>query len=148
MTTETVKVQVTQQGFNVPKRATEGSAGFDLHAGKCVYVAPQQVVVCPTHLRMEFPEGVCGLILPRSGLGSKGIGLANTVGLIDSDYRGEIMLMLYNRNPKGSQPIKIEEGARVAQIMFIKPVIPTLVQTDQVSDTVRGEGGFGSTGVR
>ena len=145
--TEVVKVQVMAEPFNMPERGSAGAGAFDLVAGKCVYIAPGATARVPTYLRMEFPDGLCGLILPRSGLGSKGIVLANTVGLIDSDYRGDIILMLHNRNPAGTQPIKINEGDRVAQMLFFRPIIPQLVQVDSVGETVRGEGGFGSTGV-
>lgn len=144
---ETVKVKVMEPGFQVPVRGSAGAGAFDLRAGHCVYVAPGQSQAVRTYLQMEFPDGLCGLIVPRSGLGSKGIVLANTVGLIDSDYRGEIMVVLFNRNKVGSKAIKIEEGDRIAQMIFFRPVLPALVEASSVGSTERGEGGFGSTGV-
>lgn len=127
------------------KYATEGSAAVDVRLAECVRVKPGATVPARTGLYLEMPETMAALLLPRSGLGSKGLVLANTVGLIDSDYRGEITLMLHNRNTTG-KPIHVEEGDRAAQMLFIPILRPELILTDKLSQTKRGDGGFGSTG--
>lgn len=127
--------------------ATAGAAAVDLRLAECARVPRGQIVQARTGLRVEIPKGMAGLILPRSGLGTKGLVLANTVGLIDSDYRGEIYLALLNRNT-GGPPIHIEEGARAAQMLFIVVPEVNLVRVNHLSETARGSGGFGSTGVK
>lgn len=129
-----------------PAYATPGAAGIDLRATECCFLPPQTVTAIHTGVFVEFPEGVAGLLLPRSGLGTKGIVLANTVGLIDSDYRGEIIVMAYNRNPRESTKFKVNEGDRVAQLVFFSPIQADLQVVSEINTTARGEGGFGSTG--
>lgn len=130
----------------LPTFATSGAAAIDLRVAECVKIPPSgQVRAARTGIKIELPDGVCGLILPRSGLGSKGIVLANTVGLIDSDYRGEIVLMLKNI---GSTMFHIEEGERAAQMMFLSVHQPEFELVSALGTTGRGEGGFGSTGVK
>ena len=130
----------------LPTFATSGAAAIDLRVAECVKIPPSgQVRAARTGIKIELPDGVCGLILPRSGLGSKGIVLANTVGLIDSDYRGEIVLMLKNT---GSTMFHIEEGERAAQMMFLSVHQPEFELVSELGTTARGEGGFGSTGVK
>ena len=130
----------------LPTFATSGAAAIDLRVAECVKIPPSgQVRAARTGIKIELPDGVCGLILPRSGLGSKGIVLANTVGLIDSDYRGEIVLMLKNI---GSTMFHIEEGERAAQMMFLSVHRPEFELVSELGTTARGEGGFGSTGVK
>lgn len=130
----------------LPTFATSGAAAIDLRVAECVKIPPSgQVRAARTGIKIELPDGVCGLILPRSGLGSKGIVLANTVGLIDSDYRGEIVLMLKNA---GSTMFHIEEGERAAQMMFLSVHRPEFELVSELGTTARGEGGFGSTGVK
>lgn len=143
-----INVKCATQGVHagLPAYASEGAAAIDIRSAECVYVNPGQTVGIRTELFIEFPEGVAGLLLPRSGLGTKGIVLANTVGLIDSDYRGEIIVMAFNRNPAGSVRIKIDEGERVAQLVFFRPVRAALEQVEDINQTARGADGFGSTG--
>lgn len=129
----------------VPVLATAGSAAVDIRVAECVRVKPGAVVMARTGLSMEIPQGYVGLIVPRSGLGTRGLILANTVGVIDSDYRGEIMLPLHNYNRTG-QPIWVEEGTRAAQMMIVKVEQPEFVRVTSLSDTERGSGGFGHTG--
>lgn len=127
-----------------PTYATAGAAAIDLRTTKCVTLRPGQAEPIRTGFKVAMPDGVAALLLPRSGLGSKGIQLSNTVGLIDSDYRGEIVVMLVNR---GLASVRLLEGDRVAQLMFIPYIKAELVEVDQFSTTTaRGEGGFGSTG--
>lgn len=127
--------------------ATSGAAAIDIRLAECVRVRPGHTVPARTGLFMEMPEGMCALLLPRSGLGSRGLILANTVGLIDSDYRGEIVLMLHNRNTAG-KPIHVEEGDRAAQLLFLSCERPEIQMVGELSSTARGSGGFGSTGVK
>ena len=130
----------------LPTFATSGAAAIDLRVAECVKIPPSgQVRAARTGIKIELPDGVCGLILPRSGLGSKGIVLANTVGLIDSDYRGEIVLMLKNT---GSTMFHIEEGERAAQMVFLSVHQPEFELVSELGTTARGEGGFGSTGAK
>lgn len=134
------------QESGVPTRGSAGAGAFDIRAAECVRVKPGACVPVRTQLQFQFPDGVCGLILPRSGTGTKGLWLANTVGLIDSDYRGEVYLIAWNRNSSGN-PLVISEGDRIAQMIFFQPLIPELVEVEQFTDeTARGDGGFGSTG--
>lgn len=127
--------------------ATAGAAAVDLRVLECVHVAPGQVVAARTGVCIELPPNTAALILPRSGLGSKGLVLANTVGLIDEDYRGELTLMLFNRNKSG-RTIHVAEGERAAQMVVIPVIRPKLVRVASLSETARGTGGFGSTGTK
>lgn len=141
----------------LPRRASEGAAGFDLVAciEEEITLAPGESKVIPSGLAVHIGDpSVAAIVLPRSGLGiKKGVVLSNLVGLIDSDYQGEIKLGLWNRNPVGGGQendgtVVIKPGDRVAQLVFIPVVLPELILTEEFdSETVRGEGGLGSTGV-
>ena len=130
----------------VPTYGSVDAAGADLYA--CieadVTIAPGETYLVKTGISMEIPVGFAGLIYARSGLSTKkGLAPANKVGVIDSDYRGEIMVALYNQSDK---PQTIEPGERIAQ-MVITPFIQGIFnEVDELSGTARGEGGFGSTG--
>jgi len=130
-----------------PAYATPGSAGLDLRA--CIdaplALAPGDTFLMPTGLAMHLADpGWCALVLPRSGLGSRhGIVLANLVGLIDSDYQGQLMVPLWNR---GTAPFTIEPLDRIAQMIVVPVVQPTFRVVDAFEASARGEGGFGSTG--
>lgn len=131
----------------LPTRATEGSAGMDLYAllEAPVTIAPGETVTVPTGIAMalESPAYV-GLVFPRSGLSIKhGIDLANSVGVIDSDYRGELRVGLRN---EGSRAYTIEPAERIAQLAILPVVIPAVEEVTELEDTQRGTGGFGSTG--
>ena len=130
----------------IPTYGSADAAGADLYAciNENVTIAPGETYLVKTGLSMEIPVGFAGLIYARSGLSTKkGLAPANKVGVIDSDYRGEIMVALYNQSDK---PQNIEPGERIAQ-MVITPFIQGIFnEVDELSDTVRGEGGFGSTG--
>lgn len=131
---------------DLPRRASRGSAGVDLQAmiDAPITLEPQKLYRVPTGIAMELPEGYVGLVYARSGLGVKhGIALGNGVGVIDSDYRGEIQVGLCNLS---DTPYTIQPKDRIAQLV-IAPVPPVeYVWADELSDTVRGEGGFGSSG--
>ena len=129
-----------------PKAATEFSAGADLCAAiaAAVTVAPGETAMIPTGIAIELERGTVGLIYARSGLASKrGLAPANKVGVIDCDYRGEVKVALHNHGP---EPQTVESGERVAQLV-VAPYIPCeFEEADELSETVRGDGGFGSTG--
>lgn len=133
--------------LSLPAYATADAAGLDLcSASKDVIdIQPGQRVLVPTGLIMEIPRGYEGQVRPRSGLALKyGISLVNTPGTIDSDYRGEVKIIMINL---GDEPFSIHYGDRIAQLV-IAPIIQAQIQeVDELSDSVRGQGGFGSTGV-
>ncbi|MDA9006087.1 dUTP diphosphatase [Litoricola sp.] len=132
----------------IPEVGTPGSAGVDLRAclDEPVTLAPGETILIGTGIAIHLEDpGFCAMILPRSGLGHRGLVLGNLVGLIDSDYQGELKISTWNR---GHQPQTIEPGDRIAQ-MVITPVIqPTLIEVDDFESSSRGEGGFGHTGTR
>ncbi|MFX4302144.1 dUTP diphosphatase [Alicyclobacillus tolerans] len=131
----------------LPKPQTEGAAGADLYAclPEPLLIQPQQRVRIPTGIAIEMPDNNCvGLIFARSGHAWRyGLGLPNGVGVIDSDYRGELQVLLQNF---GDQPVSIQSGDRVAQIVFLPIFHAHWVLSASLSPTERGKGGFGSTG--
>ena len=140
------KVKRLDERAVLPTYATPHSAGADLYNMKgCeVQIKPHETVLIKTGLAVEIPEGYVGLIFARSGLATKrGLAPANKVGVIDSDYRGEIMVSLHNHS---SAEQKVEGGERVAQISIVPFLKADFCEADTLSATVRGEGGFGSTG--
>lgn len=131
----------------MPAWQTAGAAGLDLAAGvrEALTLAPGAIALVPTGWAMAIPEGYEGQIRPRSGLAlKKGLTLINSPGTIDSDYRGEVQLPLINLGP---EPVTIQRGDRVAQLVINKVERPALALVEELSDTVRGSGGFGSTSV-
>lgn len=143
---EPIKVKKLREGAILPTYGTEFSAGADLYAclEQDVVIAPGETKKIPTGLAMEIPVGCAGLIYARSSMGTKkGLAPANKVGVVDSDYRGEFMIFLHNH---GTEPQTIVHGDRVAQLLVTPVFTPGFVETDELSDTVRGSGGFGSTG--
>ena len=139
-----VKVKKLMDSAVLPKYGTEFSAGADLvNAGDSVVVEAGKTVIVHTGIAMEIPVGYVGLVHARSGMATKrGLAPANKVGVIDSDYRGEIMVALHNH---GNEAQTVESGERVAQIIIAPYVTADFVEGD-LDDTVRGDGGFGSTG--
>ncbi|MCR5042506.1 MAG: dUTP diphosphatase [Clostridia bacterium] len=128
----------------LPEYATDGSAGMDLRALDACRIAPGGTGLVRTGIAAEIPEGYVGLVCARSGLASKkGLAPANKVGVIDSDYRGEIMVALHNHS--GSEG-EIAEGERIAQLLIMPVARCEVTEVAELSDTLRGEGGFGSTG--
>ena len=147
MENETVKIRIISKSGSVPRYETPGSAGFDLPAflDEPVTLAPGQRMLVPTGIYMELPEGFEAQVRARSGLAVKhGIGLVNGIGTIDSDYRGELRVPLINW---GQEPFTIESGDRIAQVVIARYMRAELEPADSLSDTKRGEGGFGHTGV-
>ena len=131
-----------------PECGTPYAAGADLRAvsDEPITIRPNETVLVHTGLAMEIPEGLVGLVYARSGLASKrGLAPANCVGVIDSDYRGEIMVALHNHS---NEDITIESGERVAQMVIAPYIFAEYEEVSELEDTVRGEGGFGSTGTK
>jgi len=139
-----MKVTYTKLSRNaqIPTKATQGSAAYDLYATENVYIPHGETAVVSTGLSMQIPDGWKGEIYSRSGLASKGIFVANSPGKIDSDYRGEIKVILHNTR---REIVGIHAGERIAQFE-INPVYPIDWEEGELTDTDRGEGGFGSTG--
>lgn len=137
------------QGLALPAYATTGAAGADVRAnfgteGGSKLLAPGERALVPTGLRMAIPEGFEVQVRPRSGLALKhGIALVNAPGTIDSDYRGSVGVILANL---GSQPFEVTHGMRIAQLVVAPVVQAGFALVDTLDDTVRGAGGFGSTG--
>jgi dUTP pyrophosphatase len=129
----------------LPAYAKPGDAGLDLRASEAVTLEPGGRRLVPTGLAVAIPEGHAGFVLPRSGLAMhKGVTVLNAPGLIDSGYRGELKVVLINH---GGEAVGIGRGERIAQLI-IQPVAQAhLVEVEQLPDSTRGEGGFGSTGV-
>lgn len=142
-----LKIKKLRENAKIPHRATNGSAGMDLYAciSESVTLSPGQLAVIPTGIAIELPDNTCAAFLyARSGLGVKhGICLSNGVGVIDSDYRGEVCAGLCNVSDK---PYVIEPFERVCQMVIAPVLTPDVVEVDELSDTARGEGGFGSSG--
>jgi dUTP pyrophosphatase len=131
----------------LPTRQTTGSAGFDLASAEPDFVlAPGERRLVSTGLAIELPAGMEGQVRPRSGLALKhGITMPNAPGTIDSDYRGELRVILQNA---GTAPVTIARGDRIAQIVFARYEVPELVDATALEESARGSGGFGSTGVQ
>lgn len=134
-------------GGREPVRATIGSAAYDLFARAVRFNTETRTLECDLGVRVEIPEGWCGLLLPRSSVLRHGLMMANSMGLIDSDYRGELRAT-FRVVSDGSMVTWYEEGDRCAQLMFIPVPATRLEVVDRLSDTARGEGGHGSTGTR
>lgn len=127
-----------------PKRGTNGSAGYDLFSCDATVILPGKSCMITTGIAMEIHNGYVGLVFARSGLATKqGLRPANCVGVIDSDYRGEIKVCLYNDS---SDAREVNFGDRIAQIVIVPYIYPNLEVVENLSDTERGDGGFGSTG--
>jgi len=144
---ETVRFLKIDESATVPTYGTEFSAGADVYAlikEDKITIKPNETYLVHTGICMEIPCGLGGFVFARSGLATKkGLAPANKVGVIDSDYRGELMVPLYNQS---GVPQTIENGERIAQIVFLPYVKARFVETDSLDDTDRGNGGFGSTG--
>jgi len=143
-----INIVKTDPRAALPTYGSPFSAGADLYActGKDVTVSPGETVLISTGLAMEIPEGYVGLVCARSGLATKrGLAPANKVGVIDSDYRGEILVSIFNHGPV---PAVISHGERIAQLVITPVLSARFCVTDALSSTERGEGGFGSTGVK
>lgn len=141
-----LKMKKLREGAVLPQRQTEGAAGYDLCAclDAPVTLQPGEGYPFPTGLAAEIPQGYAGMVFCRSGLGVKhGISLPNCVGVIDSDYRGELVVPLRNF---GDGTYTIQPGERIAQLVIMPVLLPEIVEVEELSQTQRGQGGFGSTG--
>lgn len=143
---EAIRVKKIKSNAILPTYGSSEAAGADLYA--CldvpVTIMPNESYFVPTGIAMELPRGYAGLIYARSGLACKrGLAPANKVGVVDSDYRGEFMIVLHNH---GREPQTIYNGDRIAQLVITPVFTPGFVETDELSDTLRSGGGFGSTG--
>lgn len=144
-----MKVKIVNQSpYPCPAYATEQSAGVDLkaHLPEAVTLQPLQRTLVPTGLSIALPAGYEAQVRPRSGLAAKhGITVLNTPGTIDADYRGEVKVILVNLS---NEPFVVEPGERIAQLVLAKHEVIEWEETDQLAESSRGEGGFGSTGVK
>lgn len=142
----TIRVKKLKENAILPTYGSAGAAGADLHAclDEAVTILPGETAWIPTGIALEVPAGCAGLVYARSSLGVKrGLAPANKVGVIDSDYRGEIRVVLLNH---GKEPQTILSGERVAQFIITPVLTPAYEEVPELSDTSRGTGGFGSTG--
>lgn len=141
-----LRIKKLRDNAQMPTYGSEFAAGADMYAAidEAVTVEPGETKLIPTGLAFEIPEGYAGFVYARSGLASKrGLAPANKVGVIDADYRGEVMVALHNHS---KEPQTVEAGERIAQMIIAPFVAVNYVFSDELDDTVRGEGGFGSTG--
>ncbi len=128
-----------------PSRAHDGDAGFDLYAVEGAVLAPGERASVGTGIAVAIPEGLAGLVLPRSGLAAKhGITIPNAPGLIDSGYRGEVRVLLLNTDPRES--FSVAPGDRIAQLVLVRHESPELTEVGSLEETRRGAAGFGSSG--
>jgi dUTP pyrophosphatase len=141
----TVRIARVRPEAVLPRQMTAGAAGFDLTSVVELTLQPSRWAAVPTGLAVELPPGYEGQVRPRSGLAAKfGVGLLNAPGTIDSDYRGEVQVLLINH---GAEPFLIRPGERIAQLVVAAVAHPVeLVEVPELGETRRGAGGFGSTG--
>jgi dUTP pyrophosphatase len=140
-----VPARLLSETARMPARAHDDDAAFDLYADVALEIGPGERARVRTGIALALPSGSAGLVLPRSGLAARhGISLVNGPGLIDPGYRGEIMVILLNTDPRES--FAIGPGDRIAQLLIIETPRHTLVETGELDATARGDGGFGSTG--
>lgn len=143
---DTVHVKFLRPNAKLPTYGSAEAAGADLYAclDESVTIAPGETKAIPTGIALEIPKGCAGLVYARSGMACKrGLAPANKVGVVDSDYRGEILVMLHNH---GKEAQTIQCGDRVAQMLVTPVLTPPYGAVPELDSTVRGEGGFGSTG--
>ena len=143
-----IKIKKVNEKAIIPTYGSEYAAGADLYAllDEATEIGPHETQFIHTGISVEIPEGYCGLVFARSSMGAKrGLAPANKVGVIDADYRGEIMVTLHNHSEKIAT---VEPGERIAQLAIVPFLKAEFEETDELSDTLRGEGGFGSTGTK
>lgn len=146
--TQTIRVKKLRANAILPTYGSAEAAGADLYAclEEDAVIKPGDSRFIPTGLAMEIPKGCAGLIYARSGLACKrGLAPANKVGVVDSDYRGEFMIVLHNH---GDQPQTVRHGERIAQLVVTPVLMPAFTECEELTDTQRAAGGFGSTGSR
>lgn len=141
-----IPLQQLDKDLPVPSNAYVGDGAVDLRSTKDLVLAPFERALVPTGIAIELPVGYAALVVPRSGLALKhGITLVNAPGLIDSNYRGEIGAIVANMDAR--EPFEIKRGDRIAQLMIVAVEQPAFEVVDELSETDRGAGGFGSSGV-
>lgn len=141
-----IRIKRLDKELPLPYRAHEGDAGVDLYAAESVDIEPGERSLVGTGIAIALPMGTVGLIHPRSGLALKqGLSIVNTPGTIDAQYRGEIKVCLINLDPR--EIIHIKRGDRIAQLLVQKVELPDFMEVEELDDTERGSGGYGSTGV-
>lgn len=148
MTEDSIELPIRRldPSVELPTYAYAGDAGLDLRANEDVTLAPHERRLISTGLAVAIPEGFAGFVQPRSGLALKqGLSMANTPGLVDSHYRGELKVCAVNLDDE--HPITIERGERIAQLVIQRAPTVRLVEVDELDETDRGAGGFGSSGV-
>lgn len=141
-----IRIKKLSEKAVVPTYGSESAAGADLYAclEEAVTIEPGATLMVPTGIAAEIPEGYAGLVYARSGLASKkGLAPANKVGVVDPDYRGEFFVALHNHSSKAAL---VEPGERIAQLVITPFLKAEYTVVEELSDTVRGAGGFGSTG--
>lgn len=143
----TLPIKALRNDIELPSYAYAGDAGLDLRSAECYTIEPSQRVLISTGFAIALPSGYAGLVVPRSGLAVKhGITVTNAPGLIDSGYRGEIKVSLLNTSTDST--FVIEKGDRIAQLVVVAVPQVNLVVCNELTETQRGEDGFGSSGVR
>jgi dUTP pyrophosphatase len=141
----TLRVARLDARARLPTRAHSGDAGLDLYAIESAVLAPGERASIPTGIALEIPPGHAGLVLPRSGLAARhGISVVNAPGLIDADYRGEVRVLLLNTDRE--RAFELAAGDRIAQLLVVAVAIADVAEVASLTDTVRGAGGFGSSG--
>jgi dUTP diphosphatase len=142
---EPLSVRRLDERAQLPTRAHPGDAGLDLYALEDAVLAPGERAALRTGIALEIPDGQAGLVLPRSGLAARsGITLVNAPGLIDSGYRGEVLVLALNTDPDRAH--RISAGDRIAQLVLVDVHLPPIVEKQELSASRRGDGGLGSTG--
>jgi dUTP diphosphatase len=142
---EALDVKLLHPAAQAPTRSRPGDAGYDLRCVEAFTLEPGERRVVPTGVAIALPDGVAGLVVPRSGLAARhGLSVVNGPGLVDPNYRGELRVVLVNL---GGEPFAAQAGDRIAQLLLVPFVAPELRVVDELPDTERGADGFGSSGV-
>ena len=142
-----LKIRRIDPSVELPTYAYEGDAGLDLRASRDITLKPFERKLIPTGVAIAIPDGYAGFVQPRSGLAlRKGLSMPNTPGLIDAHYRGELTVCAINLDPE--ETIEIQRGERIAQLVIQQVPVVNLVEVEELDETDRGTGGFGSSGVR
>lgn len=138
-----LRVVLLEEDLPLPRYMSEGAAGMDLYAAKKIHLAPGSIKLVPTGIKVAVPSGYELQVRPRSSLAARGIGIANSPGTVDNDYRGEVKVPLINFS---EHPFLVNKGDRVAQAILAPVVRARIKNVSSVDSTIRGEGGFGHTG--
>ncbi len=137
-----LKIQRLSDNAQLPSRGSTKAAGYDLYSTESMVILPGRRAVVPTGISIAMPEGCYGRIAPRSGLAVKH-GIQVGAGVVDADYTGELKVVLFNHD---SQPYVIKTGYRIAQLILEQNITPVIEEVSSIEESVRGDGGFGSTG--